>query len=106
MIDAAAIDELVDWMIDGARPSASARQIIDGICRRVVGAGVPVGRFALFINTLHPNVVGRRFTWTPEDGVAMRDGSIGLFSREEYIRNLLPTADLEAGQHPSPAEQS
>ncbi len=31
MIDSAAIDELVDWMIDGARPSASARQIIDGI---------------------------------------------------------------------------
>ena len=91
MIDTAAIDELVDWMIDGARPSASARQIIDGICRRVVGAGVPVSRFALFINTLHPNVVGRRFTWTPEDGVAMRDGNIGLFSRDEYVRNPLPT---------------
>jgi adenylate cyclase len=91
MMDAAAIDELVDWMIDGARPSASARQIIDGICRRVVGAGVPVDRFALFINTLHPNVAGRRFTWTPEDGVAMRDGSLGLFTREEYVRNPLPT---------------
>ena len=91
MIDASTIDELVDWMIDGARPSGNARQIIDGICRRVVGAGVPVGRFALFINTLHPNLVARRFTWTPEEGVTMRDGSIGLFSREEYLRNPLPT---------------
>jgi adenylate cyclase len=91
MIDRAAIDDLIDWMIDGARPSASARQIIDGICRRIVGAGVPVGRFALFINTLHPNIEARRFTWTPDEGVALRDGGRGLFSREEYVKNPLPT---------------
>jgi adenylate cyclase len=91
MIDTAAIDDLIDWMIDGARPSASARQIIEGICRRIVGAGVPVGRFALLINTLHPSIEARRFTWTPEDGVATRDGAMGLFSRDEYLKSPVPT---------------
>jgi adenylate cyclase len=90
MIDGPAIDELVDWMIDGARPSANARQIIEGICRRLAGAGVPVDRFALFVETLHPNIVGRRFLWTPEDGVEMTEGGIGLYERDEYVKNPLP----------------
>ena len=91
MIDAAAIDELVDWMIDGARPGGSARLLIDGVGRRLVGAGVPIGRFALFVQTLHPNVAGRRFLWTPEGGVEMNEGGIGLYERDEYTKNPLPT---------------
>ncbi len=91
MIDAAAIDDLVDWMIDGARPGGSARLLIEGVGRRLVGAGVPIGRFALFVQTLHPNIAGRRLLWTPEGGVEMNEGGIGLYSRDEYVKNPLPT---------------
>lgn len=91
MIDGAAIDELFDWMIDGARPSANERQVVDDICRRLVGAGLPVDRFALFVQTLHPNVAGRRFLWTPAEGVTINDGPIGLYERDEYVLNPLPT---------------
>ncbi len=38
-IDQAAIDELVDWMVDGARPSASANQIIDTAKRMAPSLG-------------------------------------------------------------------
>lgn len=89
-VDHVAIDALVAWMIDGARPSADAYQIIAAICGRLAGAGVPLDRFALFINTLHPNVSGRRFIWTAEHGVEMREGPVDLFGREEYTRNPLP----------------
>ncbi|MDP3896079.1 MAG: adenylate/guanylate cyclase domain-containing protein, partial [Mesorhizobium sp.] len=91
MIDAVAIDELVDWMIDGARPGGNARQLIDGVGRRLVGAGLPIGRFALFVDTLHPNVAARRFLWTPEEGMKMNEGGIDLHSRDEYVKNPLPT---------------
>jgi adenylate cyclase len=91
MIDGVAIDDLVDWMIDGARPGGNARQLIEGVGRRLVGAGVPIGRFALFVDTLHPNVAGRRFLWTPEEGMKMSEGAIGLHSRDEYVKNPLPT---------------
>ncbi len=90
MIDAAAIDELYAWMVDGARPGGSARLLIEGVGRRLVGAGVPIGRFALFVDTLHPNVAGRRFLWTPEDGMAMTEGGIDLHTRDEYVKNPLP----------------
>lgn len=90
MIDNAAIDDLVDWMIDGARPGGFQRTL-DGIGRRLVGAGLPIGRFALFVGTLHPNVAGRRMLWTPEGGLVMTEGGIDLYSRDEYVRNPLPT---------------
>lgn len=99
-IDHVAIDGLVAWMIDGARPDTDGierpgGQRIDDICRRLVAAGVPIDRFALFVNTLHPNIAGRRFTWTPDQGVAMADAPIGLFSRDEYTRNPLPKVTTE-----------
>ena len=90
-IDQKAIDELIDWMVDGARPSANAFEIISGMCKRLVAAGVPIDRFALFIYTLHPNMIGWRFTWTPEKGVERSEGPIGLFSTEQYTANPLPT---------------
>ena len=61
-------------MVDGARPSANPYQIIDGTVHGLVAAGVPVGRFALFIYTLHPNMIGWRYTWTPEKGVDRSEG--------------------------------
>jgi adenylate cyclase len=90
-LDRAAIDDLVAWMVDGGRPSAGIRDIIEGVCLRLTAAGVPLFRFALFIYTLHPNLLGWRFTWTPEEGVRQAEGKIGLFTTEEYTANPLPT---------------
>jgi adenylate cyclase len=90
-IDQQAIDGLIDWMVDGARPSANSYEIINSLCKGLVAAGVPIGRFALFIYTLHPNMIGWRYTWTPEKGVARSEGPIGLFSTEQYTANPLPT---------------
>ena len=52
---------------------------------------MPISRFALFIYTLHPNMIGWRYTWTPEKGVERSEGPIGLFSTEQYTANPLPT---------------
>ena len=91
MIDAAAINDLYEWMIDGARPGGNPNAVIDGICRQLVGGGVPVDRFALFVQTLHPNIAGRRFLWTPGEGVTMNEGGIGLYESAEYLTSPLPT---------------
>ena len=90
-IDHKAIDELIDWMVDGARPSANAKEIIDGICKRLVAAGVPINRFALFIYTLHPNMIGWRFTWTPEKGVERQRRQDGPVLDGAIYCNPLPT---------------
>ena len=90
MIDLKAIDELIDWMIDGARPSTDAREIVEAVCARLVSAGIPLDRFALFVYTLDPSLIGHRFAWTPDGGAIVSEGKLGLFSTEEYTANPLP----------------
>lgn len=84
------ISELTDWMIDGARPSADAREIISGICEGLVGLDVGIDRFMLFIYTLHPNLLGTRFSWIKGEGVDVGYAKMGQFSEEEYTSNPLP----------------
>ncbi|MEP3275851.1 MAG: adenylate/guanylate cyclase domain-containing protein [Stappiaceae bacterium] len=90
-LDHAKIEELFLWMCDGARPSADARQIVAGICERARMAGIAVDRFALFIYTLHPNLLGRRFIWSPETEVQQHDAHMTAFQEEEYLAIPLPT---------------
>jgi adenylate cyclase len=77
-------------MIDGARPSADAREIITGICEGLVGLGVRIDRFMLFIYNLHPNLQGTRFRWIKGEGVDMAHAQMGTFSQEIYTSNPLP----------------
>lgn len=82
--------DLVDWMVEGARPSSDARQIVTGICERLVALDVAVDRFMLFIYTLHPNLLGQRFRWIKGEGVDIAQAPMGMFSQEIYTSNPLP----------------
>lgn len=74
-LDTGRIEKMLEWMADGSRSDPTARRIIDRVCRELVAAGIPISRFALFIFTLHPNIGGRRFIWTPDEGTVMNEAS-------------------------------
>lgn len=88
--DGGAIERLLDWMVDGAQPYDNPKDIIDGICCKLVAAGIPIDRFVLFIYTLHPNIKGRRFKWEPEKPVDMAEAEASVFTAEIYHHNPLP----------------
>ena len=90
VIDHEKIQKLIIWMVDGARPSANAQDIVEGICTRLVDAGIPVTRFVLFIYTLHPQIRGRRFKWTQTEGVDSAEAKFSVFSSDLYNHNPLP----------------
>ncbi len=90
MVNKKAIDDLLEWMIDGARPSANAREIVESICSRLCNAGIPVDRFMLFIYTLHPNLMGRRFRWQPDEAVDLAEAPMAVLTSAEYNTNPLP----------------
>jgi len=96
-VDQAALAALRDWMIDGARPSARAADIINTMCDRLLGAGVPIDRFALFILTLHPNMQGRAFYWRSGEGLTMREADHTLAQQPSY-RNSMAVHVLETGK--------
>ena len=58
-----AMQELLDWLIEGVPGASLAVDIADRIGRDLSSAGVPLFRLGVFVRTLHPNVIGRAFIW-------------------------------------------
>ena len=52
-----------DWLIDGAPLATTPDAIMTEMCERLVASGVPLWRAAVFVRTLHPEIMGRRIEW-------------------------------------------
>jgi adenylate cyclase len=63
MISKDPIAALAAWAANAGLSGASEPELINGFCERAVGAGLPIGRAHLFIDTLHPVHEGRLFRW-------------------------------------------
>ena len=58
------IQAIVDWLDAGV--PGSPESFIASLNQRLVAAGIPLARVAVFVRTLHPNVAGRAFFWRAE----------------------------------------
>ena len=54
---------VVDWLVDGARTARRPEDVLAELCARLLACGLPLHRVAVFVRTLHPDVMGRRFLW-------------------------------------------
>jgi adenylate cyclase len=62
---------IADWLIDGARSSSVATDLLADLCERLTAAGIPLWRTGLFVRTLHPDIFGRNFIWRPGEAVTI-----------------------------------
>ena len=76
-----------EWLADGARSAPQPQQVLAQLCERLVACGIPVWRVAVFVNTLHPQIMGRRFIWRPEADVEIAEGGFGLLDTPEFLEN-------------------
>jgi adenylate cyclase len=60
---------IADWLIDGARSAVMPHEVLESLCDRLVGCGIPLWRAGVFVRTLDPHVTGRRFLWRLGEGV-------------------------------------
>jgi adenylate cyclase len=81
---AGGIADIVAWLVDGAPSAASPEAIITEICERVVASGIPVWRAAMFVRTLHPQIMGRRFEWREGAGSMTGEGSYEVFESASF----------------------
>jgi adenylate cyclase len=88
---------VVDWLSDGARSAPLPDQVLEQLCERLVQCGVPLWRVAVFVRTLHPEIMGRRFRWQPGQPVQVLEGKFDLLDRGEY-RNSPFAAVLATGK--------
>src|SRR5262249_36662639 len=69
---------VVEWLVHGARNPPLSQEVLTELCQRMTAAGVPLWRVTVFVRTLHPQIVGRRFIWHPGTGTPVTDGSFRL----------------------------
>ena len=64
------LSAIADWVIAAGLAGKSETAMLDGFCQRAVGAGLPIARAGLIIDTLHPIYEGRVFRWHSDDNSA------------------------------------
>src|SRR5277367_1555073 len=78
---------VVDWLIDGARSTPLSQEVMTELCERLSACGLPLWRGVVFVRTLHPQVVGRRFAWRPDTGTVVAEASFDLLDRDAFRNN-------------------
>jgi adenylate cyclase len=78
------IKPVVDWLVDGARSAPAPEQVLEQLCARLVDLGLPLWRVAVFVRTLHPQVMGRRFLWRPDAPVDVSEASFDILETDEF----------------------
>ena len=79
------IRSVVDWLTDGARSGSLSEDVLAELCRRMVDSGIPLWRVAVFVNTLHPDVIGRAFIWQVDIGVKVSAATYDILETDEYL---------------------
>ena len=64
-MNASELQQLTNWLIDGARSVVNSPRLMAEVCERLVEAGLPLWRVGIFVRTLHPDIYGRNFVWRP-----------------------------------------
>jgi adenylate cyclase len=81
------IRAIADWLTDGARSARQPQQVLAQLSERLVACGIPLWRVAVFIRTLHPNVMGRRFVWRPGAEVETSEAPFTLLESADFRDN-------------------
>ncbi|OKO85239.1 adenylate cyclase [Bradyrhizobium sp. NAS80.1] len=88
-MDTSELQRVTNWLIDGARSSASPAEMIANVCEHLVAAGLPPWRFGIFIRTLHPEIFGRNFIWRQGQEVEIGTVDFDILDTPEFARSPL-----------------
>jgi adenylate cyclase len=67
-MDDAQFAELAAWIAEAGLAGETETAMVTGFCTRANAFGLPLGRAAVFIDTLHPIHEGRLFSWQAAEG--------------------------------------
>jgi adenylate cyclase len=85
------IQRVLAWLAGGALSGPESQDVLAQLCERLVEAGIPLWRAAVFVTTLHPDVMGRRFLWQAESGVTVSNAFHSLVETDDYRKSPFTT---------------
>ncbi|HTO60996.1 MAG TPA: adenylate/guanylate cyclase domain-containing protein [Bradyrhizobium sp.] len=86
-MDTTRIEQLNDWLIDGARSATGPNGPFSETCERLLAAGIPLARVALFIRVLHPDIYGRAFFWRPGAEVVVSTANVDIETTPGFLKS-------------------
>ena len=78
------VQSIVAWLEDGARSAPRADEVLGELCGRLLECGMPLWRVAVFVRTLHPDIMGRAFFWQPGAQVRVETASYEFMDTPEF----------------------
>ncbi len=60
----------VEWLLTEGWSITDSTELVERLAKRLVAAGFPLWRLVCLIRTLHPQVIGTRYMWRRDPGVA------------------------------------
>ena len=78
------LQDIIDWLIDGARSATESGQVLAELCDRLIALGIPLWRFGVFVRTLHPDVFGRSFIWRLGQAVESGEADFTMPDTKEF----------------------
>jgi adenylate cyclase len=85
------IRQVLEWLAGGALSGPNSEDVLAQLCQRMVDAGIPLWRAAVFVTTLHPDVMGRRFLWQAESGVTVSNAFHSLVETDDFRKSPFTT---------------
>ena len=82
-----ALGATITWLTGGARSASEPQDVVQQLCSQLTASGLAIDRCAVFVRTLHPNVMGRRFRWSPEDGVEVHEADHDVLERDTFRKS-------------------
>jgi adenylate cyclase len=73
------------WLVDGARSASGSQDVLAEMCARLHAGGLPLWRVAVFVHTLHPLIMGRRFLWRPGSDVEVAEARFEFLTEADYL---------------------
>ena len=92
------IRQVLDWLAGGALSGVQSQDVLAELCERMLACGIPLWRVAVFVTTLHPDVMGRRFLWQAESGVTTSEALHEIKETDDFRRS--PFSKVYATREP------
>ena len=88
MTSAFDLQPVINWLVEGAPPTHLPEEVLLEFCHRVRAHGVALHRVAVFVRTLHPNVLGRSFIWQEDrDTVELGEAAYDLLDSDQFLKS-------------------
>jgi adenylate cyclase len=86
-VDEDSVSAIVDWSVHAALDGVDEAALLDGLCVRLLSAGLPLRRVAVGSGLLHPTLDSRGYRWTRGEPVVQEDYARSQVALEEWDKS-------------------